>query len=43
MKYDETNPYPCIENVNRRTRNIIQVRKQFKNVYTVNSTNDVHF
>jgi len=30
MKYDETNPYPCIENVNKRTRNIIQVSKNEK-------------
>lgn len=27
MKYYEAYPYPCIENVNRRTKNIIQVSK----------------
>lgn len=26
MKYDKGNPYPCIENVNRRTKYIIQVK-----------------
>lgn len=26
MKYYEANPYPCIDNVNRRTKNIIQVK-----------------
>lgn len=26
MKYYKANPYPCIENVNRRTKNIIQVQ-----------------
>ncbi|KAL4141486.1 hypothetical protein QTP88_004117 [Uroleucon formosanum] len=25
MKYYKANPYPCIENVNRRTKNIIQI------------------
>jgi len=28
MKYYEANPYPCIENVNRRTKNIIQVKSK---------------
>lgn len=27
MKYAEANPYPCIENVNRRTKSVIQVKQ----------------
>lgn len=29
LKYNEAKPYPCIENVNKRTKNIIQVKCMF--------------
>jgi hypothetical protein len=34
MKYYKANPYPCIENVNRRTKNIIQVQHIISIIYS---------